>query len=57
MKKRTRYFIFLFSVLFGVYFLVPTVRWYFLFSEKDRNEARVEGDKLQKEVNIMVNTD
>ncbi|MCK4797506.1 MAG: protein translocase subunit SecD [Spirochaetes bacterium] len=55
MKKRTRYFIFLFSVLFGVYFLVPTVRWYFLFSEKDRNEARVEGDKLQKEVNIMVN--
>ena len=55
MKKRTRYFIFFITILAGVYFLMPTYKWYFKFKESDRNEARLEGDFLKEGVTDKVN--
>ncbi len=55
MKKRTRYFIFIFFILFGLYFLMPTFNWYFVYSEQDKYEARLEGEKLKNEISKRVN--
>ncbi len=54
MKKRTRLLIFLFCLLFGLYFLTPTVRWYFFFSEADKFEASLAGDKLKNEIDKKI---
>jgi len=50
MTKRTRYFIFLVVVISGIYFLMPTINWYFLFSPEDRNEASLVADKLKLDI-------
>lgn len=55
MKLRTRYFIFLFCFLFSAYFLIPTLKWYFNYKEKDRNEASLDGEKLKVAVSNRVN--
>jgi protein-export membrane protein SecD len=54
MKKRTRYFIFLFFVVFGLYFLIPTFRWYVMFDDDQRNDARYQGELLKIEVESKV---
>lgn len=56
MKKRTRYLIFLLCLIFGGYFLIPTVQWYFLYDENDRQEARLDGDKLKREIDLRVSS-
>ena len=56
MKKRTKYFIFFITILAGVYFLMPTYKWYFEFKESDRNEARLEADFLKEGVTNKVNS-
>ena len=55
MKKRTRLLIFLFFLAFGLYFLIPTIRWYYFYSDIDKFEASVAGDKLKLEVEKKVN--
>lgn len=50
MKKRTRYLIFVLCLIFGLVFLIPTVKWYGIYSEQDKDEARLHGDKLKLEV-------
>lgn len=54
MTKRTRYFIFIVVVIAGIYFLMPTINWYFLFSPDDRNEAALVADKLKDDIVIKV---
>ena len=55
MKKRTKFFIFIFCLVFGLYFLFPTIKWYFYFNDNDKNEARLEGDKLKFAITDEVN--
>ncbi len=55
MKTSTRYLIFLFCFFFFTSFLVPTIKWYRFFDEKDRNDARLEADALKIAVSQRVN--
>jgi protein-export membrane protein SecD len=50
MKLRTRYFILIFCLIFGGYFLVPTIKWYFLYTQQDKNDASLSGENLKLEV-------
>ncbi|HPK61598.1 MAG TPA: hypothetical protein PK426_04055, partial [Spirochaetota bacterium] len=54
MTKRTRFFIFAVSVAFILYFLTPSIRWYFMFSENDKYEAGLLGDTLKSEIGKRV---
>ncbi|MBN2545310.1 MAG: protein translocase subunit SecD [Spirochaetes bacterium] len=54
MTKRTRFFIILIVVICGIYFLMPTIQWYFLFSPEDRNEASLVADKLKLDIEKKV---
>ena len=56
MKKRTRVIIFLCCLLFGLYFLLPTVRWYYFFNDTDKYEASISGDKLKNEIDKKITT-
>ena len=55
MKKRSRFLIFLFCLFFGLFFLFPTLQWYYIFNDQDRIEASLTGIKLQNEVDKLVN--
>lgn len=54
MTKRARFFIFAVSVAFILYFLTPSIRWYFMFSESDKYEAGLLGDTLKSEIGKRV---
>ncbi len=54
MTKRARFFIFAVSVAFILYFLTPSIRWYFMFSESDKYEAGLLGDTLKNEIGKRV---
>ena len=50
MKISTRYIIFLICFLFFTSFLIPTIKWYGFFKDKDRNDAALDSVALKKAV-------
>lgn len=54
MSKRARYLIFIIISFILILFLLPSIKWYFLFSEKDRMLASLRPDKIKEEVNKKV---
>jgi len=54
MKKRTRFIIFLLCLGVGIYFLLPTIQWYYQFSDLDKADASFSGDKLKEQIDIKV---
>jgi protein-export membrane protein SecD len=50
MKISTRYIIFLICFLFFTSFLIPKIKWYRIFDEKDRNDATLEAFTLKSAV-------
>lgn len=54
MKKSSRLLILLVCLAGGFYFLMPSIKWYFVFKEKDRDEAGLSGVRLKNEVNSRI---
>lgn len=54
MKKSSRLLILLVCLVGGFYFLMPSIKWYFVFKEKDRDEAGLSGVRLKNEVNSRI---
>lgn len=56
MKKSSRLLILLICLAGGFYFLMPSIKWYFIYKEKDRNEAGLSGVRLKNEINSRIET-
>lgn len=54
MKKSSRLLILLFFIAVGCYFLKPSIVWYFLYKDADRNEASLSGVRLKAEINSRI---
>jgi len=54
MSKRARYLIFIGIFFILVLFLMPTIRWYFFFTEKEKNDASLRMEQVKDEVNKKV---
>ncbi|MCH5150312.1 MAG: protein translocase subunit SecD [Spirochaetales bacterium] len=54
MKKSSRLLILLICLVGGFYFLMPSIKWYFIFKEKDRDEAGLSGVRLKNEINSRI---
>lgn len=54
MKKSSRLLILLVCLAGGFYFLMPSIKWYFIYKEKDRDEAGLSGVRLKNEVNSRI---
>lgn len=54
MKKSSRLLILLVCLVGGFYFLMPSIKWYFVFKEKDRDEAGLSGVRLKNEINSRI---
>lgn len=54
MKKSSRLLILLICLVGGFYFLMPSIKWYFVFKEKDRDEAGLSGVRLKNEINSRI---
>lgn len=55
MKKMTRLFILLFVIGLGLFFLRPTITWYFFYDEADKNDAAL--SSLQTKEKVQSNVD
>ncbi|MCG8571244.1 MAG: protein translocase subunit SecD [Spirochaetes bacterium] len=47
MKKTSRLLFVIFLIGSGVFFLLPTIRWYFFFDSEKRNDAALTGERLK----------
>lgn len=54
MKKSSRLLILLICLAGGFYFLMPSITWYFVYKEKDRDEASLSGVRLKNEINSRI---
>ena len=54
MKKSSRLLILLICLAGGFYFLMPSITWYFVYKEKDRDEASLSGVRLKNEINNRI---
>lgn len=54
MKKSSRLLILLLAIGVGGYFLKPSVVWYFMYTENDRNEASLSGSRLKAEIETRI---
>lgn len=54
MKKSSRLLILLICLAGGFYFLMPSITWYFVYKEKDRDEAGLSGVRLKSEINTRI---
>ena len=54
MKKSSRLLILLICLAGGFYFLMPSITWYFVYKEKDRDEASLSGVRLKNEINRRI---
>lgn len=54
MKKSSRLLILLICLAGGFYFLMPSIKWYFVYKEKDRDEAGLSGVRLKSEINARI---
>ena len=50
LKISTKYIIFLICFFFFTSFLIPTIKWYYIFNDKDRNEAALDNVELKNAV-------